>query len=214
MNIQSESSLVRGIVKIVNVLSFSALYLLCCIPAITAGAASISMSVTMRRLKAGEKVTYGDFLRGIKTYFRQGTILWLMVLVGVGVTVGSFYTYRMFDPISWPLYLLGVCMGTLCLLMIPWIFGCAGYFETDSGHMLVFAYYLSLKHLGQTFLFFMIVYGLLILGFLTVVFLPIVPGVIVYLQAGTFNHVLPQYEKQTLQVIKKAEEGLTEEKRN
>lgn len=208
MNFQSDNEFVKFVMRLINILSFSVLYILCCIPIITVGAATISLTVTMRRLRQDEPVSYGDFLKGIKRYFKQGMILWLITILGCAVTYISFHTYRMFDPISWPLYLLGVGMGTLCLLMIPWLFGCAGYFETDSGHMLVFAYYLAIKHLGYTFLLMLIVYGLLIAGILTVVAIPLVPGVIVYLQAGTFNRIFCQYEKKTLQVIQKTEDEL------
>lgn len=211
MNFQSDNELVKFVMKLINILSFSVLYLLCCIPIITVGAATISLTVTMRRMKEDKPVTYGDFLRGIRQYFRQGTVLWLITLLACGITAASFYTYRMFDPISWPLYLLGVGMGTLCLLMIPWLFGCAGYFETDSGHMLVFAYYLAIKHLGYTFLFIVIVYGLLLIGVLTVVAIPLVPGVIAWLQAKSFNRIFCQYEKETLQVIQKSEDEWAEE---
>lgn len=209
LNVQSENEIVKFVMRLINILSFSVLYLLCCIPVITVGAATISLTVIMRKMKADEQITYSDFLRGIKQYFRQGTILWLITLLGCFITFICFYTYRMFDPISWPLYLLGVGMGTLCVLMIPWLFGCAGYFETDSGHMLVFTYYLALKHLGYTFLFMLIVYGLLIAGVLTVVAIPLIPGIIVYLQAGSFNRIFCQYEKRTLQVIQITEEEMT-----
>ena len=206
MNIQSDNGLVKGLLKLVNVISFSALYFLCCIPVLTIGAATISMSVAMRKLKNDETVTYGEFLRGIKTYAGQGTLLWLIALVAIGITAGSFWSCRLFDPISWPLYLLGLGVGTLCFLMFPWMFGCAGYFETDSRHMLVVSYYLSIMHLGYTFLLVLLVYGLLLLGLLTVVVFPVIPGVILYLEAGTFNKIFSRYDKKTLQMIKQPED--------
>ena len=208
MNIQSDNQMVKILMKWINIFSFGVLYILCCLPLITVGAATISLTVITRRMKEGKAVVYSDFLKGIKQYFRQGTILWVITVLGIGITIVSFSTYRMFDPISWPLYLLGLGMGTLCVLMIPWLFGCAGYFETDSGHMLVFAYYLSLKHLGYTFLMMIVVYGIMIIGLLTVVILPVIPGIIIYLQAGIFNRIFNQYERKTLQVISRTEDEL------
>ena len=197
----------QGLARGIQIISFSVLYLLCCLPVLTAGAASIAMSAAMRRLKEGEAVTYSGFFRDMRRYFRQGCVLFLTAALCAAVTVVSFASYRRFDPISWPLYLTGVGMGTLCLLVIPWLFPCAGYFETDSFHMVVFAYYLSVKHLGYTALLGLLLYGLLYVGVLTLVFLPVVPGIILYLQAGTFSRIFRRYDRRTLQALPNQEDG-------
>ena len=59
------------------------LWLLCCIPVVTAGASTLGLFTVVNKLAAGEDYTVrADFFKAFKRDFKQSTALWLVVAVG------------------------------------------------------------------------------------------------------------------------------------
>jgi uncharacterized membrane protein YesL len=76
------------------------LWLLCCLPIITAGAATAALYDTIRRrVLTGSAPIMSTYFKAFKTNFRQGTILGLIgsviiLVVGVGVALDPSHDWR------------------------------------------------------------------------------------------------------------------------
>lgn len=62
------------------------LWLLCCIPVITAGAATVGLFTVVNKLAAGDEFSlWKDFFKALKRDFKQATVLWFVLLAAVVV---------------------------------------------------------------------------------------------------------------------------------
>ena len=78
-----ESPFYRTMGKIGNLVFANVLWLLCCLPIVTAGASTLGLFTVVNKMAAKEDYTVRtDFFMAFKRDFRQGTALWLVVLVG------------------------------------------------------------------------------------------------------------------------------------
>ena len=70
-----------GLMKYATLLSritiLNLLWLLCCIPLVTAGASTAAQFYSSSRLMQGDRHVFRNFRQGLKLYWRQGTVVWL-----------------------------------------------------------------------------------------------------------------------------------------
>lgn len=102
-----DSPAVLKLSRLWDLITLNLLWLLCCIPVITAGAATTAMyRVIFRQLEEGETSVVKPYFQALKENFRQGTLFWLIIAVVGGILC--------FD--GW--FLLGQT-GQITLLTIP-----------------------------------------------------------------------------------------------
>lgn len=78
-----DSPFYRTMGKIGDLVFANVLWLLCCLPIVTAGASTLGLFTVVDKMAAKEDYTVRtDFFKAFKRDFRQGTALWLVVLVG------------------------------------------------------------------------------------------------------------------------------------
>ena len=78
-----ESPFYRTMGKIGDLVLANVLWLLCCLPVITAGASTLGLFTVVNKMAAKEDYTVRtDFFKAFRRDFRQSTALWLVVLVG------------------------------------------------------------------------------------------------------------------------------------
>lgn len=97
------NKLFQAMEKIVKCMYLSILWLLFCVPVITAGAATAAMSYAAEKGLSREESIWKSFRKSFKREFKQATPLWLALLV--------FYALTLLDWIV--IYLLGSESGTL-----------------------------------------------------------------------------------------------------
>lgn len=69
--------------KIGDLVFANVLWLVCCIPVVTAGASTLGLFTVVNKLAAREDYTVRtDFFKAFKRDFKQSTALWLVVLLG------------------------------------------------------------------------------------------------------------------------------------
>ncbi len=80
-----ENSKLTGFInRLVDVLRLNLLWLACCVPVVTIGAATVAAySVCLRMVDNEEGYVVRDFFRAFKANFRQGTVLWLLNAVAI-----------------------------------------------------------------------------------------------------------------------------------
>lgn len=84
--------------KAADLVVLNLLYLVCCIPVFTIGAATTALYyVSLRMAKEEEGYVTKDFFRSFKTNFRQATIIWLILLLLGAVTGGEFLIINRMD---------------------------------------------------------------------------------------------------------------------
>ena len=103
--------------KIVYSVYLNILWFLCCIPVITVGASTTALFyVTLKISKNEEGNITKAFFRSFRQNFRQGTLIWLILLAaGIILGVDGYVLYHMrFENLFWTL-----CTAVFCLRHRP-----------------------------------------------------------------------------------------------
>lgn len=75
--------------KIVNICFISVLWLIWCVPIVTAGASTTAMYYTVNKvLRHNRSYVFKEFWGAFKSNFKQATIIWLILLV-IGIIMGT-----------------------------------------------------------------------------------------------------------------------------
>lgn len=78
-----DSPFYRTMGKLGDLVFANVLWLVCCLPVVTAGASTLGLFTVMNKMAAKEDYSVRtDFFKAFRRDFKQGTALWLVVLVG------------------------------------------------------------------------------------------------------------------------------------
>lgn len=115
------------IYSILNKLAFlvelNLLVVLCSLPVITAGAAFCSMHTVLLKIYRGEESRIGsDFFRAMKENLKNGTALWLLLLLFLGLLAGVWFLAGAWIPEGATVLLLFVLLlaAVLGSLYLDW----------------------------------------------------------------------------------------------
>lgn len=144
--------------KLMYVVAANLLFLICCIPVVTAGASSAAMYKVLQRFQDGDEPDIiKTFFRAFRENFKESTIVWTILFL-ISLTLGVNY-YLLFHMSGWGIELIRVFFN---LILMAWLafyiyfFPTAAYFEnTLSGHV-EFAFRLAIGHLPRTILIILI----------------------------------------------------------
>ena len=122
-----ESPLMQMLTRIGDMILLNLLFLLCCIPVVTAGASIAAMHKMMQEIVYDvDSSTVKGFFRAFKANFKQATILWIIILVimlSLGCDVLLITTYFSgSESVKWMFVLLAVLAALVCCVlayMIP-----------------------------------------------------------------------------------------------
>ncbi len=82
------SRLMQGLAMVTNLVALNILWLLCCIPVFTAGAATVELYHTIFQYHTQQDdAIFRPFFRAFRANFKQSTILWLASLLLIGLLV-------------------------------------------------------------------------------------------------------------------------------
>lgn len=110
--------------RLVDLALLTGLWLLCCIPVVTAGAATKALYVvTMRMAKNEEGYTAVSFFRAFREDFKESTLLGLAVLI-LGVFLGSdLYVYgKMSGSVGTVLFTMFLILTLLYLMVLAYLY--------------------------------------------------------------------------------------------
>ena len=124
-----ESPLMQMLTRVGDMILLNVLFLICCVPVITAGASVAAMHKVIQELiYETDSGTIKGFFRAFKANFKQATILWiivLLVIVSLGCDVLLIVTYFSgSEAVKWMFGLLAVLAVLVCCVvayMIPLI---------------------------------------------------------------------------------------------
>ena len=137
------------------------LYILCCIPVVTAGAATTALFyVTLKMAKDEEGYITKSFFKSFKENFVQATLIWLIYLA---VMVVMFMDFRIANGGSMAevlknstvsdVVIVAVGVMTIVLLMtLVYVFPLLAQFDNTVLNTIKNAFLISIRHLPYTFL--------------------------------------------------------------
>lgn len=130
------------------------LWLLCALPLVTVGAASTALYyVTVKCIRHERGSLTKSFFRAFRENFRQGTLLWLLLVLYVLIGLANIYALgSMGIERGSSLYYLVRLLLLLPLLLFPWLFAFLSRFQNSIGGILKYSAYLALRHFGVTLL--------------------------------------------------------------
>lgn len=125
---KSMFSLDSPIMKLLGLVSdlflLNLLWLLCCLPVVTAGASTVALYFSCIRLQKDSGSVLKDFWQSFKSNFRQATVLWLLILLVLAVLLWEGYLLYTLDFAMTSFYLiLYLCsvfiFGLMCVFLFP-----------------------------------------------------------------------------------------------
>ena len=142
--------------KIVYSVYLNILWFLCCIPVITVGASTTALFyVTLKISKNEEGNITKAFFRSFRENFRQGTLIWLILLaLGIVLGVDGYVLYHMrFENLFWTLCTAVFCVAAAAYAVtLMYIFPLLARFDNTTGAMFKNALFIGIRFLFCTIL--------------------------------------------------------------
>ncbi len=146
-----DNPVMQFITKIVYSVYLNILWFICCIPVVTAGAATTALYyVTLKMAKNEEGGIKKSFFRAFKENFKQSTIVWLILLaLGIVLGVDGYVLWHMrFENAFWTvitaIFLVAVAAY---LIVVMYIFPLMARFDNT-----IFAMFKNSLFIGMRFL--------------------------------------------------------------
>ncbi|MED9966589.1 MAG: YesL family protein [Blautia sp.] len=146
-----DNPVMQFITKIVYSVYLNILWFICCIPVVTAGAATTALYyVTLKMAKNEEGGITKSFFKAFKENFKQSTIVWLILLaLGIVLGIDGYVLWHMrFENAFWTIitaiFLVAVAAY---LIVVMYIFPLMARFENT-----IFAMFKNSLFIGMRFL--------------------------------------------------------------
>lgn len=110
--------------KFVDLFVLNLLFILCCLPVITAGASICALyNVSLRSVRYGDGYVIRTFFDGFKKSFKQATMVWLGVLTVLGVLYVDYRFWSISGNVfSKPMLTISAVILFAFLMILQWLF--------------------------------------------------------------------------------------------
>lgn len=155
--------------KMADMLILNILFIICCLPVFTIGAAVTALFYVTLKMKDGEEgYVYKSFFRSFKQNFRQSTVIWLILLVLALIMGMDFNLIKAMEGNMHQVMLILLCMGVVIWLMIfLYVFPLQARFYNTIRGTFRNAILLALASFPKTFCMMAVLVGSVLLTFLT-----------------------------------------------
>lgn len=144
-----DSPLMRVMMLITNLICLNVLWLLCCLPVITAGAATTAMySVIFQYITKQDDSVMKPFFKAFKENFKTVTPIWVLHLL-IGATLGAEVFYLSQGAQLW----IKVIFGILLFIYVgvsAYLYPILARYHTSRKQALLNSFALSTRHLFTT----------------------------------------------------------------
>ena len=146
------SRVMQGLAMVTNLVALNILWLICCIPIFTAGAATTALYHTIFQYHTHQDdEIFRPFFRAFRSNFKQATLLWMLSLLVVGL-----FAFDLVYLLSWGLgttvlFLLIVCTVFVLGIQLH-LFPLIARFDMNTKPLLRTSASLSILHLPTTLL--------------------------------------------------------------
>ncbi len=148
----SNSPVIAFLNKMTDLILLNVLWLLCCLPVFTAGAATTAAYyVSITSIRCGDGYVIKRFFGSFKKNFRQITPVWLVILVGsLIMTADMLFWYRQGNTFGKTMFIISGVVAFLFFIWILWIFPVFAKLEGKTGELLKNAMAFAIGYLPYT----------------------------------------------------------------
>lgn len=139
--------------KAADVMIVNILFLICCIPVVTIGAAVAAMyTITLKMVNQDEYSVVKDFFTAFRSNFKQATVIWIILSL-TALLIGSFLyiSYKLNVQYQRELVYAFLFLALLLLLVASYVFPLQSKFENRVLSTMKNAVIMSLAHLPWSF---------------------------------------------------------------
>lgn len=192
-----DGAVVQAMTKIADCICLSLLWLVSVIPIFTIGAANAALYYAMNRsVRRGESSILKNYWQGFRTNFRQGTALWLLLVLIFGLLIAACYcTWLLCAAGYLPAFMFWGCLilTATVILWASFLFPYLARFRNTNRLILKNCIYIAIMNFpaGLANL------ALLVAAFLAVVYFPlalaVAPGIYMALSCYILEPVFRKY---------------------
>lgn len=189
--------------KLGDMFILNILYLVCCIPIITIGAATTALYYnTLKLAENREAYVWKDFLKAFRENFLQATLIWLMMLAVFGVLVINVLTVGGLGEQLGPMIaVVSLAFGIFFIMTGIYVFPLLARFDNTVFQLIKFALLMSIRHFPSTVVI-VAVHGIpLLLALISLqvfvrgvgVVLLFVVSILAYIESKLFSRIFVRY---------------------
>lgn len=151
--------------RFADLLWLNILYLICCIPVFTIGAATTALYyVALKMAKDEENSITKQFFKSFKDNFKQGTVIWLIFAVIIAILStdlivanrGSLWDIFHNNSVSNVVIVAVGVMAILIAITLTYVFPILAKFDNTIKNTIKNAFLISIRHLPYTVLFLLV----------------------------------------------------------
>lgn len=147
-----EGSIMKALSRIADLAILNILWLICCVPVVTAGAATTALfAVTLKMVKNEESYIFREYIKALRRNFKQSTIIWIILLAIMMVLGTDYYIIGQWDSqLRYPMLTVIILAGLILLFVALYIFPLVAKFENTVREYFKNAALMSIRHLPYT----------------------------------------------------------------
>lgn len=194
----------QAISKVSNMVLLSLCWLICCIPIVTAGAATTALyAVCFKMIKDEDSHVAKKFFSYFKSNFRQATIVWLIMLPLGALIAWMIYLYffgmaKVKGAADFFAVIL-IIVAVLYIICITYVFACAARYENTPVQTIKNGVFIGLKFIGRTVILLLITgaVAFVCLWNYTTMFLAVIfaPAFLCYVHSSFIMRIFESLEK-------------------
>ena len=144
------SPFMRFLSLVGDLILINLMFILCCLPVITAGASACAMyTVTMQKVRKEDLSdgVAGPFFAAFKANFKKGTLIWIFyVLVGAAIAINRWLMLGAGEEYSQFMKVLWIILLILYTASVSWVFAVQARFENGVKETIKNSLILALAH--------------------------------------------------------------------
>lgn len=213
-----ESPLMQALGKMADLLWLNILTIICCIPVVTVGASLTAMNyMALKMVRDEECYITKDFFKSFKQNFKQGTLIWLLlVLVILFLSYDYYIVGNLNSDFRFVLQIVLTTVAVALFFTVLYVFPLLAKFDNTVFGTIKNAFLISIMQLPRTILMavFYIIPVLLFIYFYDVSPLMALFGLSVpaWLSALLYNKFFKKLEERVASGAAKEEDGETDER--
>lgn len=194
--------------KLGDMFILNIVYLVCCIPIVTIGAATTALYYnTIKMAENREAYVWKDFLKSFRQNFKQATIIWMIFLaIGIVLAADLFVTGGIGSrSLAAVTVIVAVAAGIFLIMTTVYVFPVLARFNNSVKNIIKYALLIAIRHLPSTIVILAIHSVPLLLAFVSLdVFvrglLPVllfVVSILAYFESKLFSRIFSNYYPKT-----------------
>ena len=202
-----DSPVITGLRKLLNLLLISAMWLLLCIPVVTAGASTSAYYHTIDKyMKYDLGYAAPEFFKSFRQNFRTATVCWLVILGGLLLFLGDLAAVTALGekhPGFAQLDILFYVLIAVLLVYGMWVCACVARFENTVKATLKNALIFTFAYLPTSFCILLLLLFATFVVWLIPAAILLMPGVAVWFSSWLMDKVFEKYLEESTDTERK-----------